>query len=128
MRHLLLSLLFPLFLVADTLTFEHIETTLLSQKEHLPVTVELSLALEGDNLAKERLRLMDVIQTALGAFWAESLATAEGKARLKAAIVKLAGERYNVGVDFVYLTALRVDTDSLLRCRKLLENLPASRR
>ncbi len=123
MKKILLSTLlsFPLF--AQTLHFDHIETTLLMKKDRSPVNADISLVLEGRDLEENEIRLMDVIETAVGSFWAETLVTADGKERLKKIIIDLADKKYGIEVDFVYIGNIRIDTCTLEKLREILNNV-----
>ncbi len=123
MKKILLSTLlsFPLF--AQILHFDHIETTLLMKKDRSPVNADISLVLEGRDLEENEIRLMDVIETAVGSFWAETLVTADGKERLKKIIIDLADKKYGIEVDFVYIGNIRIDTCTLEKLREILNNV-----
>ncbi|WP_457598665.1 hypothetical protein [Hydrogenimonas sp.] len=111
----------PLF--AGLLRFDHIETTVLLKKGGSPVNVEISLALQGRDLKESEIQLMDVIQTAVGSLWAETLVTAAGKEKFKKMIVALADKEYGIEVDFVYIENIRIETCTLERLRELLNSV-----
>ncbi len=125
---LLSLLLLQSLLSAGQMRLDHLETTLLSKKGQEPVDVTLSLVLEGRDVTPDNFKLMDVIQTALGNFWAETLVTAQGKRELKKTIVQLADKQYGIEVDFVYLLDLKVRTDSLQKCLELFERASSTLR
>ena len=131
MLRLLVVCFFTLPLWGETLRFDDLQTTLLSKNGRFPVPVTLSLAIEGRDMTESKTRLLDTIQTVLGSFRAEELATGEGRERLKKRIKASAEARYDIGIDYVYIERIRIDPDSLLRCREVLRRLcgdaPASR-
>ena len=86
-------------------------TSILSKKVNSYVNVKLSIALQGRDLAEHKIELMDVVQTAFGNFWVEELITAKGKESFKKIIVNIADKQYGVGVDFVYIKNIRIETD-----------------
>ncbi len=118
-----LFLILALPLCAGLLRFEPIETTVLLKKEGTPVNVEISLALQGRDLQENEIQLMDVIQTAVGSFWAETLVTSAGKEKFKKMIVALADKEYGIEVDFVYIENIRIETCTLERLRDLLNSV-----
>ena len=125
MKKTLLLLICTLGLYAGQLDFSDLETTVLMKKGHEPVNVTLSLVLQGRDLSDaSRYQLMDVIQTALGSLWAETLVAAQGKSQLKKMIGKLAGNQYGIGIDFVYILDVRLEIDTLKRCLELIKEIP----
>ncbi|WP_353662311.1 hypothetical protein [Hydrogenimonas sp. SS33] len=122
MKKIVLLLLSTLLLSAGELDFNNIETTVLMKKEQEPVNVALSLVLQGRDVSDAtRFKLMDVVQTALGSLWAETLVTAQGKTQLKKMIIKLADSQYGIEVDFVYILDVRLQIDTLKKCLELIK-------
>jgi secreted protein with Ig-like and vWFA domain len=124
MKPFLLTLLFPLFLFSGQLHLDRLETTVLQKKSGEPINVELSVVLQGRDVEQNEVQLMDVVQTALGSFWAETLLTAQGKAQFKKMVIDLADRQYGIEVDFVYLQNIRVETDTLQKCLELIKSHP----
>ncbi len=123
MKKIFLSLLLSLPLFAQMLHFDNIETTLLLKKDGSPVNADISLTLQGRDLKESEIQLMDVIQTAIGSFWAETLVTTNGKERFKKMIIDLADKKYGIEVDFVYIGNIKIDTCTLEKLRDLLNNV-----
>ncbi|BBG65540.1 putative periplasmic protein [Hydrogenimonas sp.] len=124
MKKTAITLLFTLTLFAGQISFGDIDTTVLSKKSGEPVNIKISLVLQGRDIEENRIALMDVIQSALGSFWAETLVTAPGKEEFKKRVVSLADKKYGIEVDFVYITNLKIDTCTLQKLRKLLKGRP----
>ncbi|WP_300362643.1 hypothetical protein [Hydrogenimonas sp.] len=124
MKKILLSLLVPLLLFAGQLHLDRLETTVLQKKNGEPVNVELSLVLQGRDIERNEIQLMDVVQTALGSFWAETLLTSQGKAKFKKMIIELADKQYGIEVDFVYIQNIRLQTETLEKCLELIRQKP----
>ncbi|WOE68816.1 hypothetical protein RZR97_06750 [Hydrogenimonas thermophila] len=121
MKKLLFLLFMNLSLYATLLKFDQIDTSILSKKDSSYVNVKLSIALQGRDLEEHQIELMDVVQTVIGNFLAEVLITAKGKENFKKMIVNLADKQYGIEVDFVYIQNIRIETDPLEKCRKLLK-------
>ena len=121
MKKVLLTLLLTTLLVADTLTIDHLQTTLPQKGHQGAIDADISLVLQGRDLAKNRYRLMDVIQMALGSLDADTLLTARGKKALKKMIVNFADSRYGIEVDFVYIQNVQLRLDTLQRCYELFK-------
>ena len=121
MKKVLLTLLLTTLLVADTLTVDHLKTTLPQKGRKGPINADISLVLQGRDLAQNRYRLMDVIQMALGQLDADTLLTARGKKALKKMIVNLADTKYGIEVDFVYIQNVQLQLDTLQRCFELIQ-------
>ena len=121
MKKILLLLFFTYLLLADTLTIDRLETTLPQKGGKGPINVDISLVLQGRDLAQNRYRLMDVIQTALGRLDADTLLTARGKKALKKSIIQTADNKYGIEVDFVYIQNVQLQLDTLERCFDLLK-------
>ncbi len=117
---LILLLLFS-SLFADRLSFDDIETSILSKKSGEPVNIELSLVLEGRDISQNRVQLMDTIQSVVGGFWAETLVTSQGKESFKKSVVAVADKKYGIEVDYVYILNLKVQTCTLEKLKQLLE-------
>jgi hypothetical protein len=117
----LFLILFSFTMASDRLELANLQTTMLEQKGHTPVEVTLSLVIKGRDVSMQRDALMDVVQTALGSLWAETLVTAEGKAAFKKKVIALADRQYGIGVEFVFIENVRVATDTLTRCLELME-------
>ncbi len=124
MKNLLFLLIFSPLLFAGQLHLENLETTLLQKKEREPVNVELSIVLQGRDVEQNEVQLMDVIQTALGSFWAETLLTSQGKMQFKKSVIDLADKQYGIEVDFVYIQNIRLETDTLEKCLELIKQMP----
>ncbi len=124
MKKILLSLLVPFLLFAGQLHLDRLETTFLQKKNGEPVNVELSLVLQGRDIERNEIQLMDVVQTALGSFWAETLLTSQGKAKFKKMIIELADKQYGIEVDFVYIQNIRLQTETLEKCLELIRQKP----
>ena len=125
MKHLTILLLTVFALMAGELDFNDIETTVLMKKDHEPVNVHISLVLQGRDVSQvSRYQLMDVVQTVVGGFWAETLVTSQGKVELKKRIVALADSQYGLEVDFVYILNVRVEVDTLQKCLELIKAKP----
>ncbi|WP_456452993.1 hypothetical protein [Hydrogenimonas sp.] len=123
-KPLVLVLLFFSTLHAGELRLERMETTLLQKRDKRPVAVELSVVLQGRDVGEaSRLQLMDVVQTVLGGFWAETLVTATGKEAFKKRVIAQADSRYGLEVDFVYILNVRIETDTLERCLELIKEM-----
>jgi len=105
---------------ADRLRFDDIETTILSKKSGEPVNIELSLVLQGRDIGQSDVELMDVIQSVVGRFWAETLVTSQGKESFKKSVVAVADKKYGIEVDFVYIVNVKVQTCTLERLKELL--------
>ncbi len=105
------------------LRFDHITTSMLLKKGKEPVNVEISLALQGRDLQKNEVQMMDVVQSALGGLWAETLLTSQGKAQLKKSIVSLADSQYGIEVDFVYILDVVVEMATLEKCLELIKEV-----
>jgi len=114
----------PCLLFAGQLHFNSLETTLLMKKERKPVNVELSVVLQGRDIEQHDVELMDVVQTAVGSFWAETLLTSQGKAQFKKMVIDLADKQYGIEVDFVFIQNIRLETDTLEKCLELIRELP----
>ncbi|SFP38651.1 hypothetical protein SAMN05216234_11734 [Hydrogenimonas thermophila] len=110
-----------LSLYATLLKFDQIDTSILSKKDSSYVNVKLSIVLQGRDLEEHQIELMDVVQTVIGNFLAEVLITAKGKENFKKMIVNLADKQYGIEVDFVYIQNIRIESDPLEKCRKLLK-------
>ncbi|WP_457593248.1 hypothetical protein [Hydrogenimonas sp.] len=123
MKKILLSLLLTLPLFAQMLHFDHIETTLLLKKDRSPVNAEISLVLQGRDLKENEIQLMDVIQTVIGSFWAETVVTTDGKERLKKMIIDLADKKYGIEVDFVYIGNIRIEMCTLEKLREIFNSV-----
>ncbi|BDY12177.1 hypothetical protein [Hydrogenimonas cancrithermarum] len=121
-KSILAIFLLNLSLFAGMLSFDHIETTLLLKKERTPVNVEISLVLQGRDIEENEIQLMDVVQTAVGSFWAETLVTSSGKEQFKKMIIDLADKKYGIEVDFVYLQNIKIETCTLEKIRQILNN------
>ena len=121
MKKILLLLFFTYLLLADTLTIDRLETTLPQKGGKGPINVDISLVLQGRDLAQNRYRLMDVIQTALGRLDADTLLTARGKKALKKSIIQTADNKYGIEVDFVFIQNVQLQLDTLERCFDLLK-------
>jgi len=122
MKKLFLLLLVNFSLYADLLTFDQINTSILSKKDSSYVNINISIALQGRDIAEHEIELMDVVQTAIGNFWAEVLITAKGKERFKKIILNRADKQYGIEVDFVYIKNIRIETDPLKKCQELLKH------
>ncbi|WP_300366051.1 hypothetical protein [Hydrogenimonas sp.] len=114
----------PCLLFAGQLHLDNLETTLLMKKERKPVNVELSVVLQGRDIEQHDVELMDVVQTAVGSFWAETLLTSQGKAQFKKMVIDLADKQYGIEVDFVFIQNIRLETDTLEKCLELIRELP----
>ena len=121
MKKFLLLLVLATLLFADTLPIDHLITTLPQKGHKEPINVDISLVLQGRDLAQNRYQLMDVIQTALGQFDADTLLTARGKKALKKAIIQMADNKYGIEIDFVYIQNVQLQFDTLQRCFDLLQ-------
>ncbi|WP_201352932.1 hypothetical protein [Hydrogenimonas urashimensis] len=124
MKTVLLMLSLALALCAGELHIDHLETTVLEKKSGKPVNVELSIVLQGRDIQQSEVALMDVIQTAVGSFWAETLVTSRGKAQFKKMVVELADRQYGIEIDFVYIQNIRIETDTLEKCLELIRKIP----
>jgi len=122
MKKLLFLLFINLSLYATLIKFDQIDTSILLKKDNSFTNVNLSIALQGRDLEEHKVELMDVIQTAIGSFWAEVLITAKGKEDFKKMIINLADKQYGIGVDFVYIKNIRIETDPFKKCRELLKS------
>ncbi len=117
----LILLLLVSSIFADRLSFDDIETSILSKKSGEPVAIELSLVLEGRDISQSRVQLMDTIQSVVGGFWAETLVTSQGKESFKKSVVAVADKKYGIEVDYVYILNLKVQTCTLEKLKQLLE-------
>ncbi len=115
-------MLLAITVFAGQLRFGDIDTTILSKKTAEPVDVKISLVLQGRDLKESEAALMDVIQSAVGSFWAETLVTSQGKEQFKNMIISLADKKYGIEVDFVYVINIKIDTCTLEKIRELLNN------
>ena len=122
MKKLLFLLLINLSLYADLFTFDQMNTSILSKKINSYVNINISIALQGSDLAEHKIELMDVVQTAIGNFLVEELITAKGKESFKKIIVNIADKEYGIGVDFVYIKNIHIETDPFEKCRELLKS------
>lgn len=123
MKKISIFLLLAITVFAGQLRFGDIETTILSKKTGEPVNVELSLVLQGRDMEQSSVELMDVVQSAIGSFWAETLVTTQGKEQFKRMIISLADKKYGIEVDFVYILNVKVDTCTLEKIRELLNSV-----
>ncbi|GEM_PF-1348721 len=121
MKKILLLLVFSTLIFADILTIDHLQTTLPQKGRKGPINADISLVLQGRDLAQNRYQLMDVIQTALGGLDADTLLTARGKKALKKSIIQMADDKYGIEVDFVYIQNVQLQLDTLERCFDLLK-------
>ena len=121
MKKVLLFLFINLSLYAELLKFDQIDTSIISKKDNSYTNIKLSIVLQGRELQGHKIELMDVVQTIIGSFWAEALITAKGKENFKKMIVNLADKQYGIEVDFVYIQNIRIETDPVEKCRKLLK-------
>ncbi len=117
----LILLLLVSSIFADRLSFDDIETSILSKKSGEPIAIELSLVLEGRDISQSRVQLMDTIQSVVGGFWAETLVTSQGKESFKKSVVAVADKKYGIEVDYVYILNLKVQTCTLEKLKQLLE-------
>ncbi len=115
----IILLLLVSFLFADRLRFDDIETSILSKKSGEPVNIELSLVLQGRDIAQSRVELMDIIQSVVGGFWAETLVTSQGKESFKKSVIAVADKKYGIEVDFVYILNVKVQTCTLEKLKEL---------
>jgi len=120
MKKLFLLLLTNISLFAGLLSLDQIDTTILL-KNRTPVNVKLSIALQGRDIEESEIELIDVVQTVIGGFWAESLVTTQGKQQFKKMVIDLANKQYGIEIDFVYIRNIRIETNPLEQCRELLK-------
>ncbi len=120
-KSFLILLLLVSSIFADRLSFDDIETSVLSKKSGEPVNIELSLVLEGRDISQSRVELMDTIQSVVGGFWAETLVTSQGKESFKKSVVAVADKKYGIEVDYVYILNLKVQTCTLEKLKELLK-------
>lgn len=123
MKNFSIFLLLAITVFAGQLRFGDIDTTILSKKTAEPVDVKISLVLQGRDLKESEVPLMDVVQSAVGSFWAETLVTSQGKEQFKKMVISLADKKYGIEVDFVYVINIKIDTCTLEKIRELLNNV-----
>jgi len=108
MKKIMIVLLFTaLSLCAQMLNVDDFSAEIFSRVTKKPVTINLSMMIEGRYVEEESYKIIDALNIVIGSFYLEDLITSQGKQKLKKAIESYTTSKYSIDIDNIYIQSLK---------------------
>jgi hypothetical protein len=122
MKKILLFMVLPILLFAQTLDVNNFTTDIFSKIDKAPKEVNLSLVIEGRYVKDENYKIIDAINVVIGSFYVENLITSQGKESFKKLLIEYAAKKYSVDIDDIYIQKFKIlqspSTDEIVKALK----------
>ena len=94
-------------LSAQMLNIDDFSSELFSKVTKKPVTINLSMMVEGRYVEDESYKIIDALNIVIGSFYLEDLLTSQGKIKLKETLKSYTTSKYSVDIDNIYIQKLQ---------------------
>jgi len=108
MKKILLLIILPVFIFAQTLDVNNFTTDIFSKIDKAPKEVKMSLIIVGSYVQDENYKIIDALNVVIGSFYVENLITSKGKEDFKKLLIKYAAKKYSVDIDNIYIQKFEI--------------------
>jgi len=108
MKKIVFSLLFvSIGLYAQMLNIDNFSSVVFSRASNKPVTISLSLMIDGRYVEDESYKIIDALNIVIGSFYWEDLITSQGKVNFKKALKAYSTKKYSIDIDNIYIQKIK---------------------
>ncbi len=108
LKKVIISLLFVcVSLFSQMLNIDDFSSVVFSRATGKPVTINLSLMVDGRYVEDESYKIIDALNVIIGSFYWEDLITSRGKENFKTALKNYTTKKYSIDIDDVYIQKIQ---------------------
>lgn len=93
---------------AEVLVLENFHANVFSKMEKRPVSINLGLIFEGDEVQSSDYKVIDALNVVIGSYYAEDLVMSRGKELLKSTLISYTKKTHSLTIDTIYIKELSV--------------------